>query len=172
MSWHDCYITNDNVPHIRSRKDTSIKLIRLTTMIAHGPGYGLWVQSWADKQFFCNHTQFQLINVRWVAWRTNQYYMTNLFTIPPMWERLHPLFNVTDMFTQLSHKVLLPRNDLWALILRHFLGYLSASNTRVGLQIRLHGRPNLAEYDQDVFDRILDCMQTHKVYLCINKAVL
>lgn len=122
-----------------------------------------WCQSWADSQFFCDHTHFKLANVRWVGWTSNQYYVTSLLMIRSVWERLNPLFKPNQVFTQLSHKILLPKNELWAHIVRLYWGYLAGSGTRVGLQVRLHGRGDLAEYDQNVFQRILHCLHNNKV---------
>lgn len=121
------------------------------------------IQSWADGQVFCDHTHSGLANVRWLGWTSNQYYVTRLLMVPSLWERLNPLFAPEDAFTVLSHKVLLPKNELWAHIVRLYFGYLAGSSKRVGVQVRLHGRHDLAEYDPVVFDRILHCFQSREV---------
>ena len=105
------------------------------------------------------------MNVRWLGWSSTQYYVTRLLMIPSIWERLNPLFSQGDsIFAQLSYKILLPQNSVWAHMTRIYSGYLSGSGTRVGLQIRLHSRFDVAAFDQVALDRILDCLQTHKVY--------
>lgn len=140
-----------------------IEVANLVQSICIDDGCGCGCQSWADSQFFCDHTHFKLATVRWVGWTSNQYYTTSLFMIPSVWERLNPLFKPNQVFVQLSHKILLPKNDLWAHIVRLYWGYLAGSGTRVGLQVRLHGRRDLAEYDENVFQRILECLHNNKV---------
>ncbi|KAG0562082.1 hypothetical protein KC19_9G116600 [Ceratodon purpureus] len=136
----------------RNFTDTSMVTLRLDH-----------IQSWADTQFFCEHTHFGLMNVRWVGWSSTQYFVTRLLMVPSIWERLNPLFPSGEIFTFLSHKVLLPKNELWAHIVRLYFGYLAGSSKRVGVQVRLHGRWNLAEYDPVVFDHIVDCLQSRDV---------
>ncbi|XP_024371333.1 fucosyltransferase 2 [Physcomitrium patens] len=120
------------------------------------------IQTWADGQFFCDHTHNGLAKVRWLAWTSNQYFITRLLMIPRVWERLNPLAKPGQIFTILSHKLLLPNNKLWAHVVRLYFAYLAGSSRRVGVQVRLHGRPNLAEFDPVVYDRILDCLQTNR----------
>jgi hypothetical protein len=86
-----------------------------------------------------------------------------LLMVPSLWERLNLLFLPGEIFTFVSHKVLLPKNELWAHIARILAAYLPGVSKHVGVQVRLHGRSNLAAYDLIVFDRILNCLQTHEV---------
>jgi len=83
--------------------------------------------------------------------------------VPSLWKILNPLFAPEDAFTILSHKLLLPKNELWARIVRLYFGYLQGSAKRVGVQVRLHGRHNPADYDPLVLDRILHCLQSREV---------
>jgi len=99
------------------------------------------------------------MNERWLGWTSNQYYVTRLLMEPFLWERLNPLFAPEGVFTILSHKLLLPKNELWAHIVRLYFGYLAGSSKRVGVQVRLHRCDDLADYDPVVFDRILDAMR-------------
>ncbi|BBN03050.1 xyloglucan fucosyltransferase [Marchantia polymorpha subsp. ruderalis] len=121
------------------------------------------LQSGGDQQFFCDDTHFHLRKVPWLAWTSTQYYVTKLFMIPSFWRRLTPLFNSgPDAFTYISRLLILPNNDLWAHIVRVYWGYLSSSGLRLGLQIRLHGRGDLAAFDPAVKDRIMDCLTSNR----------
>lgn len=105
------------------------------------------------------------MDVQWLGWLSNQYFVTRLLMIPSLWERLHPIFPSTEdqVFFHLSHRLLLPHNDIWAHILREYWSYISGSRTRVGLQIRLHGRKDPGAFDEEVLERILQCLQSEKV---------
>jgi hypothetical protein len=122
-------------------------------------------QSWGDSQFFCDQNQLLLMDVQWLGWLSNQYFVTRLLMIPSLWERLHPIFPSTadQVFFHLSHRLLLPHNDIWARILREYWSYISGSRTRVGLQIRLHGRNDPGAFDEEVLERILQCLHSEKV---------
>lgn len=122
-------------------------------------------QSWGDSQFFCDQNQLLLTDVQWLGWLSNQYFVTRLLMIPSLWERLHPIFPSTadQVFFHLSHHLLLPHNDIWARILREYWSYISGSRTRVGLQIRLHGRNDPGAFDEEVLERILQCLHSEKV---------
>ncbi|KAI5080317.1 hypothetical protein GOP47_0005796, partial [Adiantum capillus-veneris] len=113
-----------------------------------------------DQQLFCEDVYTSLQDVKWVAWTSNQYFLTNLFLIPSFWQRIHPIFrgNVGQIFTSLARLLLLPANDTWAIILREFWSYLSGANAQLGVQVRLHGRHNLAEFDPQANDRIMECL--------------
>lgn len=113
-----------------------------------------------DQQLFCEETYTALKNVKWVAWTSNQYFLTNLFLVPSFWQRIHNVFqeNVGHIFTYLARLLLLPANDTWAVILREFWSYLAGANSQLGVQVRLHGRPNLAEFDPEANDRIMECL--------------
>ncbi|MCO5577671.1 hypothetical protein L7F22_031502 [Adiantum nelumboides] len=113
-----------------------------------------------DEPIFCEETYTALMGVKWVAWKSNQYFVTNFFLVPSFWEHLRPIFgdDVEHIFTYISRVLLLPTNDTWAFILREFWSYLSGAVSRLGVQVRLHGRPNLAEYDRGAYDNVLNCL--------------
>ncbi|MCO5580040.1 hypothetical protein L7F22_033906 [Adiantum nelumboides] len=113
-----------------------------------------------DQQLFCEKTYTSLMNVKWVAWTSNQYFLTNLFLVPSFWQSVHPMFqeNVGHIFTFLARLLLLPANDTWAIILREFWSYLDGANAQLGVQVRLHGRPNLSAFDLKANERIMECL--------------
>ncbi|KAI5062619.1 hypothetical protein GOP47_0023158 [Adiantum capillus-veneris] len=110
-----------------------------------------------DQQLFCEDVYTSLQDVKWVAWTSNQYFLTNLLLIPSFWQRMHPVFrgNVGQIFTFLARLLLLPANDTWAIILREFWSYLSGANAQLGVQVRLYGR---VEFDLEANDRIMECL--------------
>lgn len=113
-----------------------------------------------DQLIFCEEPYTSLMGVKWVAWTSNQYFLTNFFLVPSFWQRVHPIFgdDVDHIFTYISRLLILPTNETWAIILREFWSYLSGAVSRLGVQIRLHGRPNLAEYDTEAYNKIMKCL--------------
>ncbi|KAJ7529459.1 hypothetical protein O6H91_15G052000 [Diphasiastrum complanatum] len=122
------------------------------------------IQGWGDQQFFCDDRHYSLMKVRWVAWTSTQYYATSMLALPSFWHRLDSLFpSKTDIFPRLARLIILPANHIWARVLRVYWGYLSCSGSRVGIQIRLHGRWDLAAFDAPVSARIRDCLTSHNL---------
>lgn len=118
-----------------------------------------------DEKFFCEDEQ-QLIQskARWVGWSSNQYYVTELFMMPVFWERLDSMFpNATGVITHLSRLLILPANDIWGLIVRHYWGYLAGAVSRAGVQIRLHGHKDLASFDLLADQKILECLVSNRI---------
>lgn len=114
----------------------------------------------SDQRFFCEEVYSSLKTVKWVAWSSNQYFLTNLFLIPSFWQHMHPIFkeSVGHIFTFISRLLFLPANDTWAIIMREYWSYLSGASTQLGVQVRLHGRHNLAEFDPVANDKIMECL--------------
>lgn len=113
-----------------------------------------------DQQIFCEETYSSLKNVKWAAWTSNQYFIPNFLLVPSFWQRIHPMFkgSVDHIFTFISRLLVLPANDTWAIILREYWSYLSCAKSRLGVQVRLHGRHNLAEFDTEANDKIMKCL--------------
>ncbi|KAH7301592.1 hypothetical protein KP509_23G033400 [Ceratopteris richardii] len=111
-----------------------------------------------DKEFFCEDSFADLKHVTWVAWTSNQYFVTNLLLIPSFWQRMHPMMVEGRFFTYVSSLLLLPENKTWSLIVRQLWSYLSAAELRVGIQVRLHGRKDLAQFEPGVDTKIMDCL--------------
>ncbi|KAI5071975.1 hypothetical protein GOP47_0014226 [Adiantum capillus-veneris] len=113
-----------------------------------------------DQLIFCEEKYTALMGVKWVAWRSNQYFLTNFFLVPSFWRRMQPIFgdDIDHIFTYISRVLFLPTNDTWAFILREFWSYLAGAVSRLGVQVRLHWRPNLAEYDRDAYEKIMKCL--------------
>lgn len=116
-----------------------------------------------DQQIFCEETYTSLENIKWVAWTSNQYFLTNFFLVPSFWRRIYPILedDIDHIFTYISRLLLLPANETWAIILREYWSYLSGATSKVGVQIRLHWRSNLAEYDVKANDNIMKCLVEH-----------
>lgn len=113
-----------------------------------------------DMAFFTEEVYNRLKQVKWVVWESDLYTIPNLFLIPSFWRRMHPLFakREDEAFALLSHLILNPANDVWAMVLKEYAGYMAGASTRVGVQIRLHGRTDRAMFDEDAMSRIMGCL--------------
>jgi hypothetical protein len=123
-------------------------------------------QDWGDDEFLCDNTHQFLKDIRWLGWTSNQYYVSQLFMIPSLWERLDPLFPAkTEVFPQLARLILLPRNDVWKHIEHVYQDYDLDSMVQVGVQVRTLHRKNSEAFDPDIHKQIVDCLLMHKVVL-------
>ncbi|MCO5553118.1 hypothetical protein L7F22_006639 [Adiantum nelumboides] len=86
-----------------------------------------------DELISCKETYTALMGVKWVAWKSNQYFVTNFFLEPSFWQRLRLIFE----------------DDI-----KYSFTYIS----RLGVHVRLHGRLNMAEYDRGAYDNVLNCL--------------
>lgn len=112
-----------------------------------------------DIQLFCEDNYNSLVNVRLIAWVSDLYITPNLFLVPSFWERMRTLFpDPEQVFAHISRLVLLPANDIWAIVLKEYRSYLSCSKSRVGVQIRLHGRPDRTAFDVTANNMIMECL--------------
>lgn len=110
-----------------------------------------------DQQIFCEETYSALQNVKWVAWTSNQYFLTNFLLVPSFWQHMNRIFkdSVDHIFTFISRLLFAPANETWAIILREYWSYLSCAKSRLGVQVRV---PNSAEFDTEVNDKIMECL--------------
>ncbi|KAH8974129.1 hypothetical protein BDL97_01G085800 [Sphagnum fallax] len=119
---------------------------------------------WGDDEFLCDNTHQFLKDIRWLGWTSNQYYVSQLFMIPSLWERLDPLFpSKTEVFPQLARLILLPRNDVWKHIEHVYQDYDLDSMVQVGVQVRTLHRKNSEAFDPVIHKQIVDCLLMHKV---------
>ncbi|MCO5608506.1 hypothetical protein L7F22_062717 [Adiantum nelumboides] len=63
-----------------------------------------------DELIFCEETYTALMGVKWVAWKSNQYSVTNFFHVPSFWQRLRPISgdDVEFIFTKMDLTVNVP----------------------------------------------------------------
>lgn len=123
-------------------------------------------QDWGDDEFLCDNTHQFLKDIRWLGWTSNQYYVSQLFMIPSLWERLDPLFpSKTEVFPQLARLILLPSNDVWKHIEHVYQDYDLDSMVQVGVQVRTLHRKNSEAFDPVIHKQIVDCLLMHKVVL-------
>lgn len=121
----------------------------------------LWDEpSDGDMEFFCEEMYSSVMDVKWVVWESDLYTIPNLFLVPSFWQRMSRLFVDAEheVFALISRLVLLPANDVWAIVLKEHVAYLAGAGTRVGIQIRLHGRSDRAAFDEDANTMAMGCL--------------
>lgn len=115
-----------------------------------------------DKLFFCDEEQKYLQKIPFLIMKTNNYFIPSLFLIPSFEQELRSLFPDKEMVFHLLGRYLFhPTNSVWGLISRYYEAYLSKSDIRVGIQIRVFdSQPGPFKY---VIDQILSCTTKEQI---------
>ncbi|MCO5607563.1 hypothetical protein L7F22_061760 [Adiantum nelumboides] len=113
-----------------------------------------------DMAFFSEGVYERLRQVKWIIWESDLYTIPNLFLVSSFWRRMHPLFSQREdeAFALMSHLILNPADDVWAMVLKEYMGYMADASSRVGVQIRLHGRRDRAIFDEDAMSTTMACL--------------
>ncbi|CAH8382380.1 unnamed protein product [Eruca vesicaria subsp. sativa] len=116
-----------------------------------------------DQTFFCEDNQMIIGKVRWLVVKSNQYFVPSLWLIPSFQTKLIKLFPQKDtVFHHLSRYLLHPRNQVWGIVTRSYIAYLSRADERLGIQVRLfeEGTGPLIKH---VMDQTVACTQRDKL---------
>ncbi|XP_010480469.2 PREDICTED: probable fucosyltransferase 8 [Camelina sativa] len=115
-----------------------------------------------DKMFFCERDQSLIMQVPWLVFNTNLYFIPSLWLIPSFQTELSKLFPQKEtVFHHLARYLIHPTNQVWGMITRSYNTYLSRADERLGIQVRVFSKP--AGYFQHVMNQILACAQREKL---------
>uniref|UniRef100_A0A0D6R620 Fucosyltransferase n=1 Tax=Araucaria cunninghamii TaxID=56994 RepID=A0A0D6R620_ARACU len=113
-----------------------------------------------DKLFFCEREQRFLEHIPWLFLKSNNYFVPNLYLIPPFNEELQRLFPQKDsIFHHLGRYLFHPSNSVWGLITRFYQAYMAYGEQRIGMQIRTFD-PGYFPY---ITDEVLACSLKYKI---------
>ena len=95
-----------------------------------------WDLEEADESFYCAEGQEAVAHVRWLMIHSDQYAVPAYFAMPGFAAELDRLFPDRMVFRQLAPYLLHPNNLVWERITRFHSVYHSASDKKVGIQVR------------------------------------
>ena len=91
-----------------------------------------------DQMFFCEDKQMIIGKVPWLVAKSNQYFVPSLWLIPSFLTKLIKLFPQKDtVFHHLSRYLFHPTNQVWGMVTRSYIAYLSRTDERLGIQVRV-----------------------------------
>ncbi|KAL6493655.1 Galactoside 2-alpha-L-fucosyltransferase [Orobanche gracilis] len=115
-----------------------------------------------DKLFFCSQDQIYLQKIPWLIVKSDNYFIPSLFLIPSFGQELHNLFpDKETVFHFLGRYLFHPTNSVWGLISRYHKAYLSKTDVKVGIQIRVFDKETGPF--KHVVDQILSCVTKENI---------
>ncbi|WZZ18997.1 hypothetical protein YC2023_112086 [Brassica napus] len=117
-----------------------------------------------DQMFFCEDNQMIIGKVPWLVAKSNQYFVPSLWLIPSFQTKLIKLFPEKDtVFHHLSRYLLHPINQVWGMVTRSYIAYLSRADERLGIQVRVFEKITSPPPIKHVMDQIVACTQREKL---------
>ncbi|KAL6911540.1 hypothetical protein ACP4OV_000345 [Aristida adscensionis] len=115
------------------------------------------IQSFTDAAF-CEADQRVLAKFTWMVLKSDVYFATAFFLVPPYERELARLFPEKDAaFHHLARYLFHPSDDVWGIARRFYGAYLGRADERLGLQVRVF--PEMPVPFENMYGQILRCSE-------------
>lgn len=125
--------------------------------------FDAWSNAWhVHGLIFCEDHQKIVQKFTWMITKSDCYYAPALFLYPEFENELRLMFPVKEaMFHHLGRYLFQPTNLVWEMIERFHQTYLTNTDEKIGLQIRIV--PYDAPPFEKVYERIIECSEKEKL---------